>query len=113
LPSLLAASTTVGILAIAGVELHLLHILGLLLVCCMGVDYGAFLVLADAEHKCGALLSSTIGCISTMLSFGALALSSAPALRALGVTIALGIVLSLLIAPTALLIADPRRKIPV
>lgn len=103
LPSVLAAGATVGILAAFGYEVNLLHLLGLLLVCSMGVDYGVFLVDAHAQGRGPALLGITVGCASTMLSFGVLALSSAPALRALGLTIATGIVLSLILAPIALL----------
>lgn len=109
LPAVLAASCTVGILSLLGVELNLLHLLGLLLVCSMGVDYGVFLLDSEDDPR-AALLSIMIGCLSTMLSFGALALSSAPALRALGVTISVGILLSLLLAPTALLLLPAQRK---
>lgn len=109
LPAVLAASGTVGFLSLLGVSLNLLHLLGLLLVCSMGVDYSVFL-LDSPEDPSSALLSITLGCLSTMLSFGALGLSSAPALRALGLTIAIGIVLSLLLAPTSLLLLRNNRE---
>lgn len=103
MPAVLAAGGTVGILSLLGFPLNLLHLLGLLLICSMGVDYSVFL-LDSPKDPSSALLSITLGCLSTMLSFGALGLSSAPALRALGLTIAVGIVLSLILAPTALLL---------
>lgn len=109
LPALLATSGTVGFLALLGTELNLLHLLGLLLVCSMGVDYTVFLLDSPDDPR-AALLSITLGCLSTMLSFGALGLSSAPALRALGLTISVGIVLSLLLAPTALLLLPPKPE---
>jgi predicted exporter len=70
----------------------------------MGVDYGIFLTDAPPEHPGPALVSITLSCLSTVLSFGALALSKAPALSALGSTIALGVLLSLILAPTSLLL---------
>ncbi len=109
LPAALAAGATVGMLSLLSVELNILHLLGLLLVCSMGVDYSVFLLDSPGDPR-PALLSITIGCVSTMLSFGALGLSTAPALRALGITIAIGIVLSLLLAPTAQLILPSRSK---
>lgn len=102
-PALLAACSTLGWLALVGQEVHLLHILGLLLACSMGVDYGVYLVDADDDAQGAALLSICIGCLSTILSFGVLSLSTAPALHALGVTIASGVLLSLFLAPITLL----------
>jgi predicted exporter len=103
-PSILAAGATVGTLTLLGQELNLLHLLGLLLVCSMGVDYGVFLVDSNRKNEGPAMLSITVGCLSTMFSFGALSLSTAPTLRALGSTIAIGIVLSLILAPIAFLL---------
>lgn len=108
LPSVLASGATVGILSLAGQELNLLHLLGLLLVCSMGVDYGVFLVDSKPNEERSSLFSITLGCTSTMLSFGVLAFSSAPALSALGGSVALGICLSLLLAPISLLLISPR-----
>jgi predicted exporter len=108
LPALLAACSTLGWLALAGEEVHLLHILGLLLACSMGVDYGVFLVDTTKDSVGAALLSICIGCLSTILSFGALSLSSAPALHALGTTITSGVFLSLILAPTTFLFLKAR-----
>ncbi|MCA9638766.1 MAG: hypothetical protein KC420_22215, partial [Myxococcales bacterium] len=44
LPAVLAAALTIATLALAGVGVHLLHVVALLLVLSMGVDYGVFLV---------------------------------------------------------------------
>ncbi len=109
LPAVLAAGGTVGLLSLVGLQLNILHILGLLLVCSMGVDYSVFLI-DTKKHPRSALLSIAIGCLSTMMSFGALGLSSAPALRALGITISVGIALALLLAPSALVFL-PRRTL--
>ena len=110
LPAFSAAVFTLGFLSLAGMSLSLLHLVALLLVLSIGVDYGVFVV----EHRTrgghgegdagGAVVSITIACITTILSFGLLAMSSSPALASLGITIAVGVGLSLLLSPTALVL---------
>lgn len=108
-PAFLAAASTLSLLAIAGVPVDILHLLGLLLVLSFGVDYSIFLLESRNEPTAIAttMLSITIACASTCLAFGLLAASSFPALRALGTTTGLGVVLSLILAPTALVFARP------
>ena len=79
-----------------------------------GVDYGIFLLetRAHPESMAAALLSIAIACTSTCLAFGLLAASSFPALRALGTTTGLGVLSSLILAPTALLLARGGEKAP-
>jgi predicted exporter len=104
LPALLAAGVTVSVLALAGVGLNLMHLVGVLLVLSMGVDYGVFVV-ESREHpeELGAtLLSLVVAMFTTVLSFGLLALSQHPALRALGLVSGVGVALSMLLAPAAL-----------
>jgi hypothetical protein len=110
---LLSSGTTLGLLSLCGVELTLLHGLSLLLVLSMGEDYGIFLVDAfetglPASER-AALVSICLASLSTIVSFGLLALSSMPALRALGTTVALGDFLSLVFAPTSLLLFKGRE----
>ncbi len=106
LPSLLTAILVLSAFALAGTETNLLHAVSLLIVMGMGVDYGIFVVDgADDPAALGAtLVSCLLCCLTTILGFGALALSSHPALRAIGLTTGLGITLSLLLAPATLLI---------
>jgi predicted exporter len=99
-PALLAATATLALLSIAGVPLSLLHLLGVLLVLCLGVDYGIFLVESSHgsdEDDAASLLSVVIDCLTTLMSFGLLSASSFPALSALGISTSLGICLSLLL----------------
>ncbi len=115
-PALLAGASTLGLLAVLGIPINLMHLLGLLLVLSIGVDYSIFLAESGARGSEAAvtLSSLVLECASTVLSFGLLAASSFPALRALGVTTGLGVLLSLVLAPTLLLLAgrgpaaDPR-----
>jgi predicted exporter len=113
-PALLAAASTLALVSLSGSPINLLHLLGLLLVLSFGVDYGIFLLetRAHSESMAAALLSIAIACTSTCLAFGLLAASSFPALRALGTTTGLGVLMSLILAPTALLLARGGEKAP-
>jgi predicted exporter len=104
LPSLTVALLLLALLAVMGVEANLVHVMSLVMVMGMGVDYGVFLVDSAREPaRVGAtMLSLLVSCLTTIFVFGTLALSSQPALRAIGVTTGLGILLSYLVAPLAL-----------
>ncbi|HEY7372190.1 MAG TPA: MMPL family transporter [Polyangia bacterium] len=105
LPAALAGAATLAILGAAGVKTNLLHVLSLLLVLSIGVDYGVFLVEGSRHGPLGpTTMSLASSAMTTMLSFGLLAISSTPALRAIGLTTAIGISLSLLLAPTTLVL---------
>lgn len=111
-PAVLAAGATLGVLALCGAGVGLLHVVALLLVLSMGVDYGVFLAESrdDPEGFTATLLSVVIACLSTVLAFGLLAMSDSPALRAIGVTVGLGVLLSLVLAPAALLLGERGRR---
>ena len=109
-PAVLAAAASLGALALMGYTANLMHVTALLLVLSMGVDYGVFMV-ESSEHPEGpapTVVSLLIACASTVLSFGLLAMSDNPALRALGLVSGLGVLFSLLLAPTAWLLLTPR-----
>ena len=105
-PAVLAAAASLGTLALCGVSIGLLHVVALLLVLSMGVDYGVFLAETrdDPDGFAATVLSVLIACLSTVLAFGLLAMSASPALQAIGMTVGLGVLLSLVLAPAALLI---------
>jgi predicted exporter len=110
-PALLAAGTAVAILVLLGFALNLLHVVSLLLVLSMGVDYGVFLA-ESREHpeQVAATVSSLLACcLSTVFAFGLLAMSSNPALRAIGLTTGLGVLASLVLAPTAMILFAGNR----
>jgi len=109
-PAVLAAGTTLGLLALAGATIGLLHVVALLLVLSMGVDYGVFLAESrgDPAGFAATLLSVLVACMSTVLAFGLLAMSASPALHAIGLTVGIGVLLSLLLAPAALLLGGAR-----
>jgi predicted exporter len=106
LPSVLATAATASLLALAGEALNLLHLVGALLVLSMGADYGVFAVESrERPEELGAtLLSLVVAMITTVLSFGVLAMSVNPALRALGLVSGIGVLLSVVLAPAALVL---------
>jgi predicted exporter len=106
LPSCLVSVILLGSFAALQVETNLLHVVGLVMVLGMGVDYGVFVVdsASDPAEMGTTMLSTFLGSLTTVFTFGVLAISQHPALRALGVTIGGGILLSFLLAPLALLV---------
>ncbi len=100
LPVSAALVATMALLFVMGIKLSLFHIVSLLLVLGIGLNYGLFINLPapDQIEKRRALFSVLVCVASTVSSFGVLAFSSAPVLQAIGGTVALGAVLSLLFA---------------
>ncbi|MFO1076619.1 MAG: hypothetical protein U1E73_02715 [Planctomycetota bacterium] len=101
-PAALAAAGTAGLLALCGVDLNMLSLVALLMVVSMGVDYGVFLAetMADAEALAATYLAVFVAGVTTMLGFGLLAISEQPALRGIGLTSGIGVLLCLVLAPT-------------
>ncbi len=113
LPALLAAVATTATFGWMRTPLNIFHAIGLALVLSMGVDYGIFVVEGRASRTDAArsLVSVLTATVTTILSFGMLAVSSNPALRSLGTTIALGMTLAFVLSPSALLwsLGEERR----
>jgi predicted exporter len=108
LPSVLAVSVLLGLFALLRAEMNLLHAISLVMVTGMGVDY-AVLVVDAARRGSGlgpALLSNLLCALTTVFTFGVMAVSQHPALQAIGVTVGLGVLLSFLLAPVALLVLE-------
>ncbi|HEY9106355.1 MAG TPA: MMPL family transporter, partial [Roseateles sp.] len=98
-PTALASVLTVALLAICGQVLQLFHILPLLILLGLGVDYGIFLLEQPGRAETRPFLSVTLAAASTLLSFGLLALSSTPALQAFGLTLLIGVFLAWFLTP--------------
>jgi predicted exporter len=97
------ALTTLIILAIlhgAGVSLNLFHLIALVLAAGLGVDYALFFeAVEDNPAEQRRTLHAVLVCsLSTLLVFAALAASTLPVLRAIGVTVTLGIVSNFILA---------------
>jgi predicted exporter len=112
-PLVLAVLLTVGLLLAARVELSILHLVGLLLVVAVGSNYALFFDMlchpppaaAEAQPSAAAsadandtLASLALANLTTVLSFGLIALSDIPALSAIGRVVAPGALLALLLA---------------
>lgn len=100
LPVAAAMLATAALLAGMGIRLSLFHIVSLLLVLGIGLNYGLFFnrpALDEAERR-RTLFSVLVCAASTVSAFGVLGFSSTPVLQAIGITVALGSVLSLLFA---------------
>ena len=75
-----------------------------MLVLGFGVDYTVFL--AEAEEP-STLLGVLLAGFATLLSYGLLALSQTPALRGFGLTLGIGVLVSLLLSNLALKVERP------
>jgi predicted exporter len=108
-PGLLACVATVGTLVLGGVALTILHVMSLLLVVSMGVDFGIFLVdtTETLEVAARTMVSILTASATTILSFGLLGLSDSPGLAALGVTVTLGVAFSLVFCLVMTSLAGP------
>ncbi|MEX0806873.1 MAG: MMPL family transporter [Candidatus Binatia bacterium] len=98
-PTALASIATLAFLGIAGQNLQLFHVLALMLLLGIGVDYGIFLHDHSGQRDPIAWLAVALSALSTLLSFGLLSLSKTPALQAFGLTILIGTVTVWLIVP--------------
>jgi predicted exporter len=114
-PSVLAAGVTVAALNLTGHGLNLVVLMALLMVVSMGVDYGVFLVDADAsnepeKYEAAALLSISVAALTTVLGFGLLAASRHPLLFSIGLTASAGMLGSVVLAPTSLVLMEGLRR---
>lgn len=108
-PLVLAVLLTMGALAALGVQLGILHLVGLLLVVAVGSNYALFF---DLLNQPGAatldddmLASLLLANVTLVISFVLLATSSIPVLSAIGRVVAPGTVLALVLAA----VFAPRR----
>lgn len=115
LPSLVAAFFTLGVLIQLGRAIDLVLVTTLLLIVCMGVDYGVFLV--DAERSAdplkqrSSLLAIALSAMTTVMGFGLLALASHPLLSSIGLTALMGILTCLILAPSAIALLGISKKV--
>ena len=104
-PLVLAVLAVAALLAAAGRQFTLLHLIGMLLIVAVGSNYALFFdrlsVLGTPPRppdRGGTLASLLVANAATVIGFGVLASSSVPVLSALGETVAPGAFLALLFA---------------
>lgn len=98
---LLAQLLTLATLRLLVGPLSLFHLVALLLAAGLGLHYALFFErahAADAAERRRTLHATLVCAASTLLAFGVYALAPIPVLRALGLTVALGIAANLLAA---------------
>ncbi|MCC7150422.1 MAG: MMPL family transporter [Rubrivivax sp.] len=99
-PLLLAVLLAMGALAVLGVKLGILHLVGLLLVVAVGSNYALFFDMLRQSGNPGeeTLASLLLANITTVASFALLAASTIPVLAAIGSVVAPGALLGLLLS---------------
>jgi predicted exporter len=90
-PTFISSVLAIAVVGLIGEKVELFHVLALWLLLGMGVDYGIFLLEHPSRQAGEAWLAVGLGAVSTLLSFGLLALSSTPAIHAFGLAMAVGI----------------------
>lgn len=92
-PTLLTMLAVLGGIAALGIPLNFLHVVSLLLILCMGIDLGLFLLDEDAGTAGGAGAAPTVllSALTTTASFGLMAFCQTSALVSVGVTVGAGI----------------------
>jgi predicted exporter len=99
LPQLIAVLWVMALLALLGIRLNLLHLVGMLLVVAVGSNYGLFFDQANrASINAKVLVSLMLANTTTVIGFGILALSSVPVLQAFGLTVGPGAWFALLLS---------------
>lgn len=105
-PVAIALIFTIALLLGLGERLSLFHLVALLLVLGIGVDYGLFFSRpgTDAVRRRHTLHALLVCCGSALTVFGMLSVSALPALHAIGLTVSLGVAASFI---AALVVARP------
>ncbi|WP_159084824.1 MMPL family transporter [Dongshaea marina] len=98
LPPLLAGLLALGATSLMGETLNLFHMLALMLVLGIGVDYTLFFAEAG-KRPLNTLIAIALSAVTTLLSFGLLALSHTQAVHGFGLTVLVGIGAAFVLSP--------------
>ena len=104
-----AALFALACLGYLGWPLNLFHILALMLVMGIGIDYTVFFA-ESSRARSATMLAIMLSGTTTVLSFGLLALSSTPVLRSFGLVVLAAIALALALSPLAGRTTPDRRE---
>ena len=108
-PMVLTTALILAILHAGGIELSLFHLVALVLAAGLGLDYALFFEhAADDPAEQRRTLHAVIVCsLSTWFVFALLATSAVPVLRAIGLTVAIGVACNFVLA---LVLTRPRGE---
>jgi predicted exporter len=102
-PPFIAGFVALAVTVVFAIPITIFNLLALLLVLGIGIDYTLFFAEQKQNIKSeNTLLAITLSAITTVLSFGLLALSETQAIHGFGVTVFTGIVVAWLLAPLAM-----------
>jgi predicted exporter len=101
LPPLAAVVLSPLIASAAGSPITFFHAMGLVLILGIGVDYAIFFAESPPDQRPVTMLGVWLAALTSLLSFGLLALSQVPAMTQIGVTMILGILISFVLSPLA------------
>lgn len=102
-PPVIAALVGLAVTSVVGIAITIFNLLALILILGIGIDYTLFF--AEQKRKVEAkntLLAITLSAITTVLSFGLLALSETQAIHGFGITVLTGIIVVWLLSPLAM-----------
>ncbi|OEF25445.1 MMPL family transporter [Vibrio rumoiensis] len=125
LPPIIAGGVGIAITALTGSPLNLFNLLALILVLGIGIDYTLFFAeqsfvsksslsikpTENAQALHATLLAISLSALTTILSFGLLALSHTQAIHSFGLTVLFGIMVSWLLAPLAMLPSSSTKQV--
>jgi predicted exporter len=99
-PMAITTVVVIAVLRVAGVALDLFHLISLVLVAGLGLDYALFFERAgsDRKERLRTLHGILVCALSTWMVFLLLSLSSIPVLRSIGVTVSLGVLFNFMLA---------------
>ncbi len=108
-PMALTTLIVLAVLRASGVSLNLFHLIALILAAGLGLDYALFFEHASADRaEQRRTLHAVLVCsLSTLMVFALLMISDVPVLRAIGVTVALGVVFNFALA---LVLTRPEKR---
>lgn len=111
-PTIAAVLVVTALLVASGVTLSVFHMVALLLVIGLGLDYALFFNrLTHSEREWATTFKALwVCCVTTVLVFGMLMLSHTPPLQAVGLTVAMGAALCLVFGAIWSTAAPRRRK---
>ena len=98
LPPIFASLLSLAILGWLQIPLTLFNVLALILVLGIAVDYILFFSESKSTYQ-STMLATSLSALTTILSFGLLALSSTPAIAYFGLTVLVGIICAFLLSP--------------
>jgi predicted exporter len=101
LPTAIALVLTPPLVALGGAPFTFFNAIALLLVLAISIDYAIFCREAHMAGRAATMLGICLATLTTILSFGLLALSSVYGVHAFGMTLAVGISLAFLLSPLA------------